>query len=71
MQHLRMQVRMLEQCRLECLVTWRMPRRPLLLTELNRLIVDIAGLQETRLVGFGSTKEKNYTYIGMVYKKRK
>ena len=31
--------------------------------ELNRLNINIAELQETRLAGFGSNKEKNYKFF--------
>ena len=32
--------------------------------ELNRLNIDIAGLQETRLAEEGSLRENNYTFFG-------
>ena len=39
------------------------PKTSIIDNELNRLNIDIAGLQETRLAGFGSIKEKNYTFF--------
>ena len=39
------------------------PKTSIIDRELNRLNIDIAGLQETRLADFGSIKEKNYTFF--------
>ena len=39
------------------------PKTSIIDRELNRLNIDVAGLQETRLAGFGSIKEKNYTFF--------
>ena len=39
------------------------PKTSIIDRELERLNIDIVGLQETRLAGFGSTKEKNYTFF--------
>ena len=39
------------------------PKTSVIDKELNRLNIDIAGLQETRLAGFGSIKETNYTFF--------
>ena len=39
------------------------PKTSIIDRELNRLNIDIAGLQETRLAGFGSIEEKNYTFF--------
>ena len=39
------------------------PKTSIIDRELNRLNIDIVGLQETRLAGFGSIKEKNYTFF--------
>ena len=39
------------------------PKTSIIDRELNRLNIAIAGLQETRLAGFGSIKEKNYTFF--------